>query len=123
MVTFHDRRYSEGHSDFNNPAGTFEVVSPGYAEEDRWAGLDHANARSDVARYFRSQKNTQTWKEANRLAKGRADREARVHGFPNGAAYGQAYHEHLIRVMASKGRGMAEQFGELHHPQSGYGRV
>lgn len=123
MVDFNDRRFSSGSSDFNNPRGTFTITTHGDAEEARWSGKPHQEVRGEVVGYYRGQKQSQTWREANRLAKSRADHEARRWGFENGAAYANAYQEHLARVMATKGKQFAERYGELTHKQTGNGYV
>ena len=127
----HDRRNYSG--DFNGPGGTFSMTSHGYADDDRWSGMSHAAARPEVHNYYRNQKDTSTWKEATRLAKSRTDaqfrRQASVGGPVSeglhGGHYANAYQENLVRVMAVKGKGIAEAAGELNprHPQSGYGRT
>ena len=122
-MDFNDRRNTVGAGDFNNPKGTFQLVTHGHAETDRWSGLSHAEAKNEVHAYYADQKDTKTWGEATRLAKQRTDHEARKWGFDNGAQYADSYQEHLARVMATKGPAIAEQYGELHHRQAGYGRV
>ena len=123
MVDFHDRRDSIGSGDFNNPKGTFEVVTHGYNQQDRWSGMSPEQARAEIQKYYKGQKGTKTWAEANRLARKRTDHQARSRGFSNGNDYADAYQEHLVRVMATKGPVLADQFGELQHRQSGYGRT
>lgn len=123
MVDINDRRNSVGAGDFNNPKGTFSVTTHGFAETDKWSSVPHTQARADVHAYYRDQKDTKTWKEANRLAKRRTDNEFRGVQNANGAHYAEAYQGHLVRVMALKGQGIADTFGELHHRQSGYGRT
>lgn len=124
MVEFNDRRNSLGSGDFNNPKGTFEIVSPGDEEYSRWTGKNvDKDSITDVRSYFTGQKDTQTWAEANRLAAKRASYEARRHGHKDAAAYADSYHDHLVRVMAMKGPSLADKFGELQHRQSGYGRT
>ena len=123
MVEFNDRRETIGSGDFNNPSGTYELVSHGHEDADRWSGMSPHEAKSEVASHYKGQKLTQTWTEANRLAKQRTDHELRKHGMADGAQYANSYQDHLVRVMSLKGPALAEQFGELKHRQSGYGRT
>ena len=125
MVDFHDRRDSVGSGDFNNPKGTFSITTHGDAEYDAWKGKPlHDMAKRDVHAYYRGQKDTQTWAEANRLAQKRSAYAAQHDpGITDIADYADVYHDNLARVMATKGPALADQFGELKHRQSGYGRV
>lgn len=124
MPDFNDRRNAIGSGDFNNPAGTFALTTPGDTEWGDWQGQPtSAENRRKVHQYFGGQKDTQTWSEANRLAKRRAEHEMRKHGTDDLASYADSYQEHLVRVMAVKGHGMAEGYGEVGHRQGGYGRV
>ena len=123
MVDFNDRRFSRGDgTDFNNPRGTFSITSHGYDDADRWSQQSPQESRGEVVKYYRGQKNSRTWREANRLAKSRTDHGARRGYFKHGADYANAYQDNLARVMASKGPRLAEQFGEVSHKQTGYGR-
>lgn len=123
MVEFNDRRDTLGSGDFNNPKGTYELVTHGYDQTDRWAGMSPQEAKPEVHAYYSGQKGTQTWAEANRLAARRTAHESRKYGHQDGAEYADAYQGHLIRTMSVKGRQLAEQFGEIKHRQSGYGRT
>lgn len=124
MVDIHDRRESSGPGDFNNPAGTWSLTTHGDSEAQKWSGVPYAAGRAQVHQYYAGQKDSKTWQEATRLAKQRTDHQARKWGsIQDTAAYADAYQEHLVRVMSLKGHGMAEQFGELSHRQSGYGRT
>jgi hypothetical protein len=130
MVDFHDRRDSVGSGDFNNPKGTFSIASPDEKTSWRWRGMSVDEVKPEVVSHFRGQKDTQTWQEANRLAKRRTDytvRSTRKSGVPEenirGDHYAGFYETHLNDVMSQKGPALAEQFGELHHRQSGYGRT
>jgi|SRR5881398_3199190 len=123
MVDFNDRRDANGERDFANPRGTFSVTSHGYDESDRWNGQTSEDARKDVQAYYGNQKASKTWQESNRLARARTDRQHRRGDFASGADYADAYQDHLVRVMATKGLGIATKHGELDHNQSGYGRI
>jgi len=128
----HDRSNYSG--DFNGPRGTFSMTTHGYAESDRWEGMSHADksARKEVHDFYRNQKQTSTWNEANRLAKNRTNAQFRTAQRTQGDTshlnanhYAESYQANLVRVMAVKGKGIAEAAGELkpRHPQSGYGRT
>lgn len=123
MVDFHDRREAVGSGDFNNPKGTFSLTTHGYDEDARWSNMAPSEARPEVHAYYSGQKDTKTWQEANRLAKRRTDHQARREDMSNGSDYAYAYQDHLARTMAVKGPDLADQFGELKHRASGYGRV
>lgn len=124
MVDINDRRQYAG--DFNGPGGGFTVTTHGYKEQDAWEGKPvTTDNKKEVHQYFRGQKDTQAWKQSNQVAQTRATREHRVHGFNDLGEYANAYHEHLVRVMATRGPGFAEAAGEVapRHPQTGYGRT
>lgn len=121
-MDINDRRSVVGSGDFNNPKGTFSLTTHGYDQEAKWGQLSYAQARGEVHDYYKGQKDTKTWQEATRLAKRRTDYQFRG-ASANGREYADAYQEHLVRVMAGKGPKIADNLGELHHRQSGYGRV
>lgn len=123
MVLYNDRTKAMGSGDFNNPSGTYSLTPHGYEDEARWAEMSVPEARPEVHGYYAGQKDTQTWREAARLAKRRADHQNRKHGLVTGADYANAYADHMVRVMNDKGSALADQYGELHHRQSGYGRT
>jgi hypothetical protein len=124
MVDFHDRRDAIGSGDFNNPRGTFSLTTHGDVEASVWAVRDASRPnRKDVHDYYRGQKDTATWHEANRLAQRRAAHQGRVDGFETLADYADAYQGHLVRVMSGKGPDLADERGELVHRQAGYGRT
>lgn len=123
MVEVNDRRESQGSGDFNNPSGTYSLVTHSDNLHSRWTDMSAAQARAEVHKYYAGQKTTKTWTEATRLAKSRTDHQARKWGFDSGADYANAYQGHLVNVMSYKGPGLAENFGEIGHRQSGYGRT
>jgi len=123
MVEVNDRRETQGSGDFNNPHGTYSLVTHSNNLEDRWSDMSPGQARTEVHKYYAGQKATKTWTEATRLAKSRTDHQARKWGFNSGSEYANAYQEHLVRVMSFKGKGLAENYGEVGHRQSGYGRT
>ena len=121
---FRDRRESPDSEDFNNPRGTFSLTQYGDGEQAEWAEMDASpENRKHVHEHFRAQKDTKTWREANRLAQRRAAHEARVHGAGSLNDYADSYLGHLISVMSTKGPGIADSYGEIGHRQGGYGRV
>jgi hypothetical protein len=110
--------------DFHDRRGTFSLAFPGQEETGRWGAQEpDPKARREVRDYYRGQKDSATWGEANRLAQRRTAHAARKHGVTSAADYASTYQNHLIRVMTAKGRAIQQQVGELKHPQDGYGRV
>lgn len=109
-MDFHDRRKDD--RDFVGGSGPFYLTTHGNAEESRWNGMPPTRAaKREVGGYYRGQKQTQTWREANRLASRRTRRSSGP--FENTANYAAAYHDNLVRVLASKGPKLAKQFGEI----------
>lgn len=108
MVAFTDRRYER--PDFEDGTGPFTLTTRGDEQEAAWTGREvDRKAKRDVHEYYRGQKDTATWKEANRLAASRSRRSA-----PDDADdYARHYEDNLARVMATKGPLLAKQFGEI----------
>lgn len=109
---FHDRR------------GAFSLAVPGQEETGRWSAQPpDPKARREVRDYYRGQKDSATWGEANRLAQRRTAHAARKHGVASAGDYANTYQDNLIRVMSVKGKAIQERVGEVKHPQDGYGRT
>lgn len=108
MVDFRDRRYDQ--PDFAGGDGPFFLTTAGYPEQDDWSQRPVDNdSKKAVHSYYRGQKNTQTWRKANRMAARRTSRGT----YPSAAHYGEQYEANLVRVMATRGPELAKRFGEI----------
>jgi hypothetical protein len=108
MVAYHDRRYQP---DFVDGRGPFTLTSAGHAERDRWSALEsNPTAKREVHSYYRGQKPTQTWHKAVKLA---ARRLARSDDSATAKDYAEAYEQHLVNVLSTRGPELARRFGEV----------
>lgn len=112
MVDFHDRRLED--RDFADGKGGFTLTTAGDAQHEAWSGREvDRSARRDVHGYYRGQKDTATWSEANRLAARRTQRSGRSLPFKDAADYAGWYEQNLARVMAHRGLDIARKHGEI----------